>query len=88
MRYQTKEKKIELAALNVRNAAVRIGNAQAKLDKAEAEVYEAKNEHNRQLKAYRLVVEKIAKDDALIEGRMQGRRQLVEEQARKAKAVK
>lgn len=85
MNYRTKEKKIELAAQAVRLAAIRIGSAQAKSEAADAALYEAKNEHNRELTKYRAVVAKIVAEDARVEGRAQGRRQLLEEQKRVVK---
>lgn len=88
MNYRAKEKKIELAAQAVRAAAIRVGSAQAAFETADSRLYEAKNEHNSALKSYRAVVAKIVAADALVEGRSQGRRQLLEEQKSSAKAVK
>ena len=88
MNYRAKEKKIELAAQAVRAAAIRVGSAQAASERAEEKVYEARNEHNSALRAYRAVVAKIVQADALVEGRAQGRRALSDELKASAKAVK
>lgn len=83
MLYRTKQKKIEEAASKVRGAAVDVGKAVAYAEAAEEKRYAAVNAHNAALRAFQAVVTKLERAEAEALGRHQGRRQLLEEQARK-----
>lgn len=80
MNYRTKERKIAEAAENVRQAAAKIAVKQHILEAASEHLYAAKNEHNNELKVYRVLVERLAWADAIAEGRSEGRRALLAEQ--------
>ena len=80
MNYRTKERKINDAAEKVRQAAAKVAVEHHKVEAAGERLYEAKNAHNNELKIYRALVETIARADALIEGRSEGRRHLLAEQ--------
>jgi hypothetical protein len=85
MKYRTKERKIEDAAELVRQAAAKVAVAHHKSEKASDALYEAKNEHNLQLKSYRALVSKIAYQEGNDAGRGEGRRQLLAEQKKASK---